>query len=187
MPVSVSVFDVVDWTPITKSHAFEGDAWTFHWDDAAVQPAAEGGSLVPLQTLPVAVLAHGAAVAPVSIPQNVAGTEAETWLTENGLAGLGADDTAMRSVLPRPTGKTVPSGASATIWHDYVAGTDPNNATNVFAAAISVSNGVPVIRWSPDLSGRRRYEIKGASRLGEEFVTPTNSTHRFFKVEASLP
>ena len=115
MPVSVSVFDVVDWTPITKSHAFEGDAWTFHWDDAAVQPAAEGGSLVPLQTLPVAVLAHGAAVAPVSIPQNVAGTEAETWLTENGLAGLGADDTAMRSVLSRPTGKTVPSGASATI------------------------------------------------------------------------
>ena len=93
----------------------------------------------------------------------------------------------MRSVLSRPTGKTVPSGASATIWHDYVAGTDPNNATNVFAAAISVSNGVPVIRWSPDLSGRRRYEIKGASRLGEEFVTPTNSTHRFFKVEASLP
>ena len=187
VPVSVSVFDVVDWTPVTKSHTFEGDAWTFHWDDAAARPVTDGGELVPLQTLPVAVLAHGAVIAPVNVPQKVAGTDAGSWLTKNGLVVLGADDAAMRNVLARPTGKTTASGTSAAVWHDYVAGTDPKNTTNVFTATISVLNGLPVIRWSPDLSGRRRYEIKGASSPVDEFVSPTNSTHRFFKVDVSLP
>ena len=148
---------------------------------------AKGGELIPLQTLPVAVLAHGAAVAPVNVPQNVADTDAGVWLTEKCLVGLGADDAAMMNVLARPTGKPTPSGASATVWHDYVAGTDPNNVTNVFAAAISVSNGLPVIRWSPNLGGRRKYMIKGASSIGDDFVSPTNSTHRFFKEDVSLP
>ena len=47
------------------------------------------------------------------------------------------------------------------------------------------------ITWDPDLNEdgqqRRVYTVKGAENLTDEFVAPTNSASRFFKVEVSLP
>ena len=46
--------------------------------------------------------------------------------------------------------------------------------------------GVPEVTWKPDLRPTRVYTVKGAEKLTDEFVAPTNSRHRFFKVEVKL-
>lgn len=79
-----------------------------------------------------------------------------------------------------PNGQTY--GAS------YVAGLDPTNENSKFTASLSLSNGVPTIVWTPDLGGNRTYTIYGKESLSdEEWISPTNSTHRFFKVEVEMP
>ena len=80
-----------------------------------------------------------------------------------------------------------PFGKSIPLWQDYVAGTDPTDETDRFTANISVTNDQVYISWDPDLKGDRVYTIKGAENLTDEFIAPTNSASRFFKVEVSLP
>ena len=86
---------------------------------------------------------------------------------------------------------TSPFGKSIPLWQDYVAGTDPTVATNIFSANITFENGELKVTWNPDLNKdgqqRRVYTIKGAAELTDEFTAPTNSASRFFKVEVSLP
>lgn len=66
----------------------------------------------------------------------------------------------------------------------FVAGLDPTNGTNEFQCLITTTNGVHYISWTPDLGDERVYIIKGKANLSDpEWVAPTNSTHRFFKVE----
>lgn len=66
----------------------------------------------------------------------------------------------------------------------YIAGLDPTDAASEFKAIISVTNGVKYVTWDPDLTPAREYIIKGKVNLDDpEWVAPTNSTHRFFKVE----
>lgn len=188
VPVSVSVFDVVDWTPVVKTHTVEGPAWTFSFSSKA--GAADGAALpaealAHVQSLPVAVVDAAADVAAADVPDALPGDAAE-WLEEKGLSGFGADAAAMRGVMARPSGKAAQGGALAPIWSDYVAGTDPADGSDVFTASISFTNGSPRIEWKPDLKDRRRYTVSGTSDLSLPFTSPTNSTHRFFKVEVGL-
>lgn len=72
-----------------------------------------------------------------------------------------------------------------------MAGTDPTDLNSRFSAAISMTNGVPYITWSPNLNTNgivRKYTILGKERLTDtaDWV-PTNSTHRFFKVKVEMP
>ena len=70
----------------------------------------------------------------------------------------------------------------------YIAGLDPTNETSKFTASITMSNGVPSIVWSPDLGSNRTYTIYGKENLtDEEWIAPTNSAHKFFKVEVEMP
>ena len=84
-----------------------------------------------------------------------------------------------------------PFGKSIPLWQDYVAGTVPTNENHRFTANIAVTNDQVFISWSPNLNEdgqqNRVYTIKGAAELTDEFVAPTNSASRFFKVEVSLP
>ena len=84
-----------------------------------------------------------------------------------------------------------PFGKSIPLWQDYVAGTDPTVATNIFSANITFENGELKVTWNPDLNKdgqqRRVYTVKGAAELTDTFTAPTNSASRFFKVEVSLP
>ena len=77
------------------------------------------------------------------------------------------------------------------VWECYVAGLDPTNAASIFSAAISMTNGVPYITWSPNLNTNgivRKYTILGKESLTDTADwASTNSTHRFFKVKVEMP
>jgi hypothetical protein len=48
--------------------------------------------------------------------------------------------------------------------------------------------GVPVLRWDPDLGNERVYTIWGRPSLLEgEWTTPTNAASRFFRVTVTMP
>ena len=82
--------------------------------------------------------------------------------------------------------KTTPGGAPMAVWQDYVAGTCPTNPASVFLAGIAVSNGVPVVSWTPDLGTNREYRVIGRETLSEGGWGPTNADSRFFQVEVRL-
>ena len=112
------------------------------------------------------------------------------------LSGFSGDSEAManaQSPGTDGTGKTWPDGTSCYVWQDYVAGTSPTNDT-VFTVTIHMEGTTPVVEWSPDLNenGRldvRNYTIWGKTNLtdGVDWMCPTNSGHRFFKVEVEMP
>ena len=70
----------------------------------------------------------------------------------------------------------------------YVAGLDPTDTMSQFKAQITMVNDMPLVTWSPDLGASRKYTIYGKVELSDsEWLTPTNSTHRFFKVAVDMP
>jgi len=97
------------------------------------------------------------------------------------------------------TGKVDAQGEPMRVWQDFVAGTDPTDPTSVFSVQIELEDGVPVVKWSPDLNqdGKlsiRTYRTLGLSDLKDagdakawEVVKPgEESQYRFFKVEVDL-
>ena len=77
------------------------------------------------------------------------------------------------------------------VWECYLAGLDPTNATSTFTASIEVSNGVPLVTWTPNLNDNgvvRKYTVLGKTNLIDAAEwAPTNSAHRFFKVKVEMP
>ena len=87
-------------------------------------------------------------------------------------------------------GSTASNGVNK-VWECYVAGISPTNATARFEARIEIENGVPVVKWSPDLNeggtrNERVYTVEGQERLGEGWG-PTNAASRFFRVKVAMP
>ena len=82
--------------------------------------------------------------------------------------------------------KPSPLGKSRPLSYDWIVGTNPTNEEDVLTAEIKLVEGVPEVTWKPDLRPTRVYTVKGAEKLTDEFVAPTNSMHRFFKVEVKL-
>ena len=70
-----------------------------------------------------------------------------------------------------------------TVGECYTAGLDPDDPEAKLTTYVTISNGVPYITWSPNLPDRT-YIIQGKASLSDpQWTTPTNSTHRFFRVE----
>ena len=109
------------------------------------------------------------------------------WLEAHGLL----NDTDAETAAKRQTGKRDGSGRFLTVEDDYIAGTDPTNENDLFTVSISISNGVPVVTWKPDLNtngANRVYTIYGKEALNDlEWITPTNALCRFFKVGVAMP
>ena len=109
------------------------------------------------------------------------------WLDSHGLLANTDAETAAK----QPTGKRDGSGRLLTVEDDFIAGTDPTNGNDIFTVSIIISNGVPVVEWKPNLNtnGENRiYTIYGKECLNdEEWITPTNSLCRFFKVGVAMP
>ena len=110
-----------------------------------------------------------------------------SWFDEYGL-GAGTDyETAGNAA----SGKADGMGKPLSVWQDYVAGTDPTNATSRFTAKIEMVDGAPVVTWEPNLNTNgfiRTYKLFGKENLSDPFwYSPTNSLHRFFKVSVELP
>ncbi len=91
------------------------------------------------------------------------------------------------------TGKRDGSGRKLSVWHDYLMGTDPTLPTDVFRAECTVSNGVPIVSWHPNLNESTRnrlYKIYGREDLStmSEWEWPADrNRHHFFKVELTMP
>ena len=102
------------------------------------------------------------------------------------LDGTGIDMTAgYQTVAEQPAANGRP------VWECYVVGTNPTNMNSRFTAAISMSNDVPYITWSPNLNTNgieRIYTVLGKTNLTDTVEwAPTNSAHRFFKVKVEMP
>lgn len=110
-----------------------------------------------------------------------------SWLSSYGL-GLDSD---FESAAKQSIGKQSGNGRAWQVWQDYVAGTDPTNVTSAFTASIEMKDGMPLVTWSPNLNSNgevRVYTVMGKEKLTDAvWQSPTNSTHRFFKVKVELP
>ena len=106
------------------------------------------------------------------------------WLDKYGLGGtIESYETAANS--------TAENGEN-TVWECYVAGLDPTKAGEKFRAVISSVDGVVKIDWEPKLTDEeealRTYTVLGKADLAmdPDWVSPTNATHRFFKVKVQM-
>ena len=111
-----------------------------------------------------------------------------SWLSQYGLGVASGDFEAAANAA---SGKTQ-GGAATSVWEEFVAGTDPTNAQSVFTAKIEMQDGVPIVKWEPDLNTngiQRMYKVYGRETLDAEspWQYPTNSLHRFFKVTVEMP
>jgi hypothetical protein len=71
-------------------------------------------------------------------------------------------------------------------WQEYVAGTNPTNKLSAFQIS---DYSLDSLVWSPNLPDRI-YKVFGKTNLSdvaESWTTPTNATHRFFRVSVELP
>ena len=109
-------------------------------------------------------------------------------MDENALLPSGSTD--YRAALKALSGKKDSSGTPLSYWHDYIAGTDPNNPADVFkVTAIAITNGTIYLSWSPDLRSAplpREYQFLGKEKLTDPTWAPTNSATRFFRVDVHL-
>jgi len=99
------------------------------------------------------------------------------WLDSFGLADGGGYEVAAF---------TDTDGDGYPAWEEYVAGTDPTDDVSVFTALISVRDGAPSVTWTPDLGSERVYTVEGKASLTEDWQSPANATHRFFRVKVSM-
>jgi len=72
-------------------------------------------------------------------------------------------------------------------WQEYVAGAVPTNSTSVFLSLITMTNGLPLVTWTPDLGTARLYTVIGRTNLIDGAWAPTNTGSRFFKAKVGLP
>jgi len=112
------------------------------------------------------------------------------WLDTYGQGRLTDFETAAKA----KSGKVDGAGRELTVEEEYVAGTDPTNATSKLRAFIDMSEGAPKVSWNPDLNEKgtksnRDYKVWGKESLddGAAWEYPTNSLHRFFKVTVEMP
>lgn len=111
------------------------------------------------------------------------------WLDAYGLGRSDDFETAAKA----KTGKVDGAGHELTVEEEYVAGTDPTNTASRLEAYIEMNDGMPVVRWVPDLNengtkGLRTYKVWGKETIdSSKWEYPTNALHRFFKVTVEMP
>ena len=91
------------------------------------------------------------------------------------------------------TARKLAANGVDTVEEAYIAGLNPTNQVSRFAAKMELRDGVPVVMWEPDLNesgtkSERLYKVYGKESLSDvDWVYPTNSLHRFFKVTVEMP
>jgi hypothetical protein len=113
------------------------------------------------------------------------GGEDSTWAYVEVSAGESSPEPLLgsRSVSGGRSLTAMAANGVNTVGECYTAGLDPDDAESKLVVSVTVTNGVPYITWSPNLPDRT-YIIQGKASLSDpQWTTPTNSTHRFFRVE----
>ena len=118
------------------------------------------------------------------------------WLAKySGILSVAGND--YEAAAMRPTGKKDGKGNALCVWHDYLAGTDPTNASSVFRAKVEFENGRPKVGWEPDLNengakSERFYKVFGKKTLAanENWTRIADETaqkdYNFFKVTVNM-
>ncbi len=73
------------------------------------------------------------------------------------------------------------------VYQSYVAGLNPVDPSSRFTASIAVTNGAPVVTWTPDLGTDRAYTVEGKIALTNATWGAMNGTSRFFRVKVEMP
>ena len=112
------------------------------------------------------------------------------------LAARAGGDRVAFCTLPSATGKLDADGNQMLVWQDIVAGTDPNNAQDVFTAKIAMgADGKPVVTWEPALNGEgkrrgaRTYRVMGSVNLRDwtECAEGREGDYNYFRVSVEMP
>ncbi len=84
--------------------------------------------------------------------------------------------------VPTAWGKKIP------LWQDYVAGTKPEDADDVFRITEFrvAPDGEINFKYQPNLGDGRIYTVLGCEKLGDAWHKKTDSD-RFFKIQVSMP
>ncbi len=109
-----------------------------------------------------------------------------SWFENQGLVAMGGTAEAAAAADPDGDGHTTAD--------EYVAGTDPNDPDSVLRASIEIVDGRPVVTWTPDLLGERKYRVLGKKTLdpAEEWTDVTDEADidaagwRFFKAKVEM-
>ena len=110
-----------------------------------------------------------------------------SWLVKQGVYDPASNATP-EEILQNYTGKRDVDGRRLSVWHDYLMGTRPLDAKDLFTAEISITNGSVAIGWRPNLGAARRYTVYGKTNLTDAaWHTPTNENSRFFRVAVEMP
>ncbi len=124
-----------------------------------------------------------------------ASSEYGKWLKKHGFLDHDiptADERKTFAGQPTPLAKRRADGTPVTVRDEFVAGTDPADADDIFAALITIgADGEAVVSWKPDLNeggtkSVRKYTVLGAESPGGD-RHERQSADRFFKVEVSMP
>ena len=94
------------------------------------------------------------------------------------------------TTLALDTRTTVIAANGMTFGACKIAGLDTTDPNAQFTAKVEMKDGKVVISWEPDLNTNateRIYKISGCTSLGDDWKTPYQSWHRFFKVSVAMP
>lgn len=172
----------------THSLALRADGTVVAWGDNGAGQCDVPPSLSNVSTI-AAGGHHSLAVVPSALATHTISTPVpvpHSWLDAYPaiLASAGGD---YEAAAIQTTGKFGPDGSQLSVWHDYVAGTDPTDLTSELRCSIGMLKDSPVLSWTPDMGASRVYTIWGKPELSSGWTTPTNSATRFFRVSVSLP
>ena len=111
-----------------------------------------------------------------------------SWVDRYFTAEQIAANGGYKALLEGSANKT---GWAVTRWQEYVAGTDPTDATSIFrVTSIAVTDGDVELTWLPDMrdgNPAREYTVFGKTALGDAAWEAVDySTHHFFRVEVNL-
>lgn len=104
----------------------------------------------------------------------------------------------LAAALVKPTGKHDLKGNALMVWQDYVAGTNPLDEEDVFTATLTMENGLPVVKWTPELppaqAASRKYTTYGSTSLSGKWTDVSDLTpqqrkelgYQFFTVTVEM-